>query len=205
MPHRCGAAFDAVVVDSGQGVLTTLERNPRLPEQETDAPAIGLAIQELVSGTGIPTRGIGLWMTITGMGSRAGNSGSTRAPACSPCMAPPNQNCGRRSAGRAQWQDSRSRPERPSAGTADSTPPGDGKAASSRTAYFPSEPSGGVPGRRSPSSQVRRDPQTMPTGPGIRPWRPLLRPHLGPFRGKIRKVQALCLFQVCFLRQPPPR
>ena len=67
MPHRCGAAFDAVVVDSGQGVLTTLERNPRLPEQETDAPAIGLAIQELVSGTGIPTRGIGLWMTITGI------------------------------------------------------------------------------------------------------------------------------------------
>ena len=55
MPHRRGIAFDAVVVDSGQGVLTTLERNPRLPEQETDAPAIGLAARELVSGAGLLT------------------------------------------------------------------------------------------------------------------------------------------------------
>ena len=29
--------------------------------------AIGLAVQELVSGTSNPTRGIGLWMTLTEM------------------------------------------------------------------------------------------------------------------------------------------
>ena len=38
-----------------------------MPQPETDADAIGLAVQELVSGTGIPTRGIGLWMTVTEM------------------------------------------------------------------------------------------------------------------------------------------
>ena len=68
MPHRRGHAFDMVVSDSGPGIRATLERNPALPVPETDAEAIGLAIRELVSGTGTPTRGIGLWMTVTEMG-----------------------------------------------------------------------------------------------------------------------------------------
>ena len=67
MPHRRGKAFDVVVADSGDGIRATLARNPELPQPETDADAIGLAVQELLSGTGIPTRGIGLWMTITEM------------------------------------------------------------------------------------------------------------------------------------------
>lgn len=67
MPHRRGKAFDVVVADSGDGIRDTLARNPELPQPETDADAIGLAVQELLSGTGIPTRGIGLWMTITEM------------------------------------------------------------------------------------------------------------------------------------------
>ena len=67
MPHRKGHAFDVVVADSGIGVRTTLANNPRLTRPETDEEAIGLAVQELVSGTGSPTRGIGLWMTFTEM------------------------------------------------------------------------------------------------------------------------------------------
>ena len=67
MPHRKGHAFDIVVVDSGQGIRASLARNPELPKPETDAEAIGLAVQELVSGTGIPTRGTGLWATVTEM------------------------------------------------------------------------------------------------------------------------------------------
>ena len=67
MPHRRGHAFDTVVADQGPGIRATLAGNPALPRPETDAEAIGLAIQELVSGTGIPTRGIGLWMTATEM------------------------------------------------------------------------------------------------------------------------------------------
>ena len=67
MPHRRVMAFDAVIVDSDPGIRGTLARNPALPEIETDADAIGLAVQELISGTGIPTRGIGLWMTLTEM------------------------------------------------------------------------------------------------------------------------------------------
>ena len=63
LPHRRGVAFDVVVADQGPGIRTTLERNPELPPLETDA----LAIQELVSGTGIPTRGISLWMNVTEM------------------------------------------------------------------------------------------------------------------------------------------
>ena len=55
MPHRCGAAFDAVIVDSGAGIRATLARNPAIPQPETDAPAIGLAVRELVSGAGLLT------------------------------------------------------------------------------------------------------------------------------------------------------
>jgi anti-sigma regulatory factor (Ser/Thr protein kinase) len=60
MPHRRGYAFDAVIADPGPGIRSTLARNPALPRPETDTGAIGLAVQELVSGTGVPTRGIGL-------------------------------------------------------------------------------------------------------------------------------------------------
>ena len=67
MPHRKGNAFDVVVADQGPGIRATLAANPALPHPETDAEAIGLAVQELVSGTGVPTRGIGLWMTVTEM------------------------------------------------------------------------------------------------------------------------------------------
>ena len=67
MPHRRGHAFDVVVADSGPGIRATLAGNPDLPQPETDAAAIGLAVQELVSGSGVPTRGIGLWMTVTEM------------------------------------------------------------------------------------------------------------------------------------------
>ena len=65
MPHRKGVAFDAVIVDSGPGIRGTLARNHQLTQPETDSDAIGLAVQEFVSGTGISTRGIGLWMTLT--------------------------------------------------------------------------------------------------------------------------------------------
>ena len=68
MPHRRGQASDVVIADSGPGIRATLALNPDLPQLETDSGAIGLAIQELVSGTGDPTRGIGLWMTVTEMG-----------------------------------------------------------------------------------------------------------------------------------------
>ena len=67
MPHRRGSACDAVIVDSGAGIRATLIQNPALPRVETDAQAIRLATQELVSGTGDLTRGIGLWMTVTEM------------------------------------------------------------------------------------------------------------------------------------------
>ena len=67
MQHRKGNAFDVVIADQGPGIRATLAANPALPHLETDAEAIGLAVQELVSGTGVPTRGIGLWMTVTEM------------------------------------------------------------------------------------------------------------------------------------------
>ena len=70
MPHRRGSAFDAVISDSGPGIRTTLAGNPAIPPLETDSEAIGLAVQEMVSGTGVPTRGIGLWMTATAMRKR---------------------------------------------------------------------------------------------------------------------------------------
>jgi hypothetical protein len=65
LPHRRGHAFDAVIADSGPGIRATLAHNPALPRPETDAEATGLAVRELVPGTGVPTRGSGLWMTIT--------------------------------------------------------------------------------------------------------------------------------------------
>ena len=67
MPHRRGHAFDAVIVDSGAGIRDTLARNAELDVPETDAEAIRLATREIVSGTGDPTRGIGLWITVTEM------------------------------------------------------------------------------------------------------------------------------------------
>ena len=67
IPHRRGHAFDAVIVDSGAGVRATLANNPHLDVPESDSQAIEMATRELVSGTGDPTRGIGLWMTVTEM------------------------------------------------------------------------------------------------------------------------------------------
>ncbi len=67
MPHRRGHAFDCVVADSGPGIRATLERNPNLPDIDTDVDAIALAVQELVSGTDVPTRGAGLWTTVNEM------------------------------------------------------------------------------------------------------------------------------------------
>ena len=67
LPHRKGHAFDVVIADSGPGIRATLSANPALPQQDSDSQAISLAVQELVSGTSVPTRGIGLWMTLTEM------------------------------------------------------------------------------------------------------------------------------------------
>ena len=67
LPHRRGHAFDLVVADSGPGIRATLTHNPVISPPSTDSEAIGLAVQELVSGTGVPTRGSGLWMTVTEM------------------------------------------------------------------------------------------------------------------------------------------
>ena len=60
MPHRRGLALDSVITDRGLGIRATLERNPDL-QVESDEQALRLAVQELTSGTGNPTRGIGLW------------------------------------------------------------------------------------------------------------------------------------------------
>ena len=60
MPHRRGLALDSVITDRGPGIRATLERNPNL-QVESDEQALRLAVQELTSGTGNPTRGIGLW------------------------------------------------------------------------------------------------------------------------------------------------
>ena len=67
MPHRMGNCLDIVVADSGPGIRATLARNPNLPPAQSDQEAIALAIQELTSGTGTPTRGIGLWITVAEM------------------------------------------------------------------------------------------------------------------------------------------
>ena len=50
-------AFDMAAADSGPGIRATLEENPEIPRPETDAGAIGLAVQELVSGTRTPHPG----------------------------------------------------------------------------------------------------------------------------------------------------
>ena len=67
MPHRLGNCLDMVVADSGPGIRATLAQNPNLPATQSDQEAIALAIQELTSGTGTPTRGIGLWITVAEM------------------------------------------------------------------------------------------------------------------------------------------
>ena len=67
LPHRRGWGFDVVVSDSGPGIRATLANNSNLHQPETDAEAIGLTVQELVSGTATTTRGIGLWMTVAEM------------------------------------------------------------------------------------------------------------------------------------------
>ena len=67
MPHRRGTTFDVAVADEGPGIRATLANNPGLDVPGSDAEAILLATQELVSGTGEPTRGIGLWMTVPQM------------------------------------------------------------------------------------------------------------------------------------------
>ena len=67
IPHRRSYALDVVVADSGDGIRATLSGSPTLLQPQTDSEAIGMAVQELVSGTGIPTRGIGLWMTLAEM------------------------------------------------------------------------------------------------------------------------------------------
>ena len=56
-----------VVADSGSGIRATLAQNLNLPATQSDQEAIALAIQELTSGTGTPTRGIRLWITVTEM------------------------------------------------------------------------------------------------------------------------------------------
>ena len=67
MPHRLGNCLDIVVADSGAGIRATLAQNPNLPATQSDQEAITLAIQELISGTGTPTRGVGLWITVAEM------------------------------------------------------------------------------------------------------------------------------------------
>ena len=67
LPHRRGEAFDLVVADEGPGIPATLANNPHLDVPEIDSQAIEMATRELVSGTGNPTRGLGLWMTVTEM------------------------------------------------------------------------------------------------------------------------------------------
>jgi hypothetical protein len=57
-----GARFVCVVADGGIGIRQSLERNPQLQDRVYyDWDAIELAMQERISGTGIPTRGIGLY------------------------------------------------------------------------------------------------------------------------------------------------
>lgn len=57
-----GARFVCTVADGGIGIRRSLERNPDIRERVYyDWDAIELAMQERISGTGIPTRGIGLY------------------------------------------------------------------------------------------------------------------------------------------------
>ena len=66
MPHRRSLALDSVITDRGPGIRATLERNPNL-QVESDEQALRLAVQELTSGTGNPTRGIGPLDRLPGM------------------------------------------------------------------------------------------------------------------------------------------
>ena len=80
MPHRRGHAFDIVVADSGPRHPHHPGTQPQPPRPESDVHALHLAVQELVSGTANPTRGIGLWMTLTEM-RKPGRKMSNSIPA----------------------------------------------------------------------------------------------------------------------------
>ena len=54
------------VADGGVGIREALNRNPNLERTSTDSAAILSAMQERVSGTGSPTRGIGLCWVMAG-------------------------------------------------------------------------------------------------------------------------------------------
>lgn len=54
------------VADGGIGIRESLSRNPDLPRTPADSDAILYAMRERVSGTGSPTRGIGLCWVIEG-------------------------------------------------------------------------------------------------------------------------------------------
>jgi anti-sigma regulatory factor (Ser/Thr protein kinase) len=57
-----GNSFICVVADGGIGIRSSLEKNPDLRARIFyDWTAIELALQERTSGTGLPTRGIGLY------------------------------------------------------------------------------------------------------------------------------------------------
>ena len=60
MPHRMGQCLDIVVADSGPGIRARMTRNPNLPNTESDAEAIAMAVQGLITGTGTLARGIRL-------------------------------------------------------------------------------------------------------------------------------------------------
>ena len=60
MPHRMGNCLDIVVADSGPGIRASMTRNPNLPITESDAEAIAMAVQRLITGTGTLARGIRL-------------------------------------------------------------------------------------------------------------------------------------------------
>lgn len=59
---REGSRFAIAVGDGGIGIRRALNNNPRLRDKiDDDRSAIDLAIQEMVSGTGDPHRGLGLF------------------------------------------------------------------------------------------------------------------------------------------------
>ena len=66
LSHRWGHAFDVVVTDQGTGSRATMQRNPRCPGwnrlRSHGAGQAGAGV-----GHRVPTRGIGLGMTVTGM------------------------------------------------------------------------------------------------------------------------------------------
>ena len=66
MPHRMGDCLDIDVADSGPAIRATLGQNPNLYATGSDQEAITLAIQR-ASGTGTPTCGIRLWLTVANM------------------------------------------------------------------------------------------------------------------------------------------